>query len=253
MSWLIDLSSASDDAGWWHAQALLADPDAPAATRHVGGARWITPSGELVDQVVAACPQARVADRGAEAPMTAGGGAYRRDEHGVWRYAATGQPVPGAQDLTLRQLYPDLEIVGSGEQAVVLVPDALARECDDLAWIRDVAEGPTSQLDGQRAHRGEPPTPGGTDMWPVPRAAWDARAMQPLGLLAAELQAERMLDLSGVAARCAMAYQTVRDYHARNTLPTPQAHAGGSPLWARPIIDQWHRHRRGPGRPRPDR
>lgn len=249
MSWLIDLWAASDEAGWWDARALLIDPDAPPGTRYVGGGRWITPSRELVDRVVAACPEALIADRGAETPITAGGGAYRRDEDGVWRYTATGEPVPDAADLTLRDRYPDLEIVGSGDRAVVLVPDALVRESDELAWVREVASGPTSRFDGEQA-RGGPPTPGWSDVWPVPRAEWDARAMEPLGILAPELQVDQMLDLHGIAGRCDMAYQTVRDYHARDVLPTPQAHAGGSPLWARPVIDQWRHQRPGRGRPR---
>jgi hypothetical protein len=49
-----------------------------------------------------------------------------------------------------------------------------------------------------------------------------------------------------------MPCQTIRDYYARNTLPAPKAHAGGSPLWARRVIDQWYHHRPEPGRPRRD-
>lgn len=107
----------------------------------------------------------------------------RRGSDGVWRHTDTGQPVPGARDMTLSWLYPDLVIVvdGAGSQ-VVLVPDVLVRENVDLAWVRDCADGPTDRYDHE-ASRGHGRTPGWSGVWPVPVAQWDQRNAEPLGVV----------------------------------------------------------------------
>lgn len=238
MSWLLDLSAAPLEAAR-AARARLTDPDAPAGTRHLGGTRWVTPSRELVDQVTTACPDTAVENLGAQPELTAGGGAYHRDNQAVWRYVATGDPVPGAQDLTLATLYPDLEQVD--DEPAVHVPDQLVASDEDLAWVRDVAAGPTER-DTTAQAPSHSPTPGWSTVWTVPLAEWQARAHHPVGMLAPELHAEYMLDLHGLTSYLDMGYQTVRDYRGRGQLPEPQAYAGGSPLWARPVIDHWHHH-----------
>ncbi|SOJ56956.1 hypothetical protein MSIMFB_04434 [Mycobacterium simulans] len=108
---------------------------------------------------------------------------YRGDD-GIWRHSDSDQPVPGARDMTLRDIYPDLVVVGSrklGNQ-VVLVPDPLVRENADLAWVRDVATGPTRSYDHEQ-RRGFGATPGWSDVWPVPIAEWDGRAREALGIM----------------------------------------------------------------------
>jgi hypothetical protein len=116
--------------------------------------------------------------------VTAFEGRVYRDQHGIWRHSDTDQPVPCARDMTLRDIYPDLVIVGSrklGNQ-VVLVPDPIVRENDDLAWVRDVSDGPTRQFDREQL-RGFGPTMGWSDVWPVPVDEWDRRDHEPLGIM----------------------------------------------------------------------
>lgn len=113
------------------------------------------------------------------APITAADGHAYRDPAGVWRHSDTHEPIPGARDMTLSWLYPDLVIVGN---KTVLVPDQLVRESEDLAWVRSLTDGPTRSYDREHA-RGAPPTPGWSDVWPVPAAVWDARSREPLGIV----------------------------------------------------------------------
>jgi hypothetical protein len=86
--------------------------------------------------------------------------------------------------MTLRDPYRDLVIVGSGKlnNQLVLVPDPLVRENTDLAWVRDVATGPTRSYDREQL-RGAGATPGWSDVWPVPVAEWDRRDRQALGIM----------------------------------------------------------------------
>jgi hypothetical protein len=116
--------------------------------------------------------------------ITAFVGRVYRDDDGVWRHCDTDQPVPGARDMTLRDVYPDLVIVGSRklDNQVVLVPDPLVRENADLAWVRDVANGPTRCYDHEQ-QRGFGATSGWSDVWPVPIAEWDRRDREALGIV----------------------------------------------------------------------
>lgn len=118
--------------------------------------------------------------------ITACGGRYARRD-GVWVRTATGEPVPGASDMHLADLYPDLVIVSG----MVLVPDVLVREQEDLAWVPSVAatDGPTDRYDRQRARTGRR-THGWARVWPVPIAEWDARNVDVLGVWAPELAQE---------------------------------------------------------------
>jgi len=70
--------------------------------------------------------------------MTAGGGKYTRDAEGVWRYVATGEPVPGASDMTLSSLH-NFRVVTFGDGQYVEVPRALAYRDPDLRWTLDFA------------------------------------------------------------------------------------------------------------------
>lgn len=97
--------------------------------------------------------------------ITTGGGRYRRDPDGTWRYADSGVEVPGAEDMTISSLY-NLEI----RRGEVLVPRELAEREDELAWCLEAGD------DGR--------LPG---VIRVPVAEWDRRAAEPLGMWAPEL------------------------------------------------------------------
>lgn len=176
---------------------------------------------------------------------TACNGTYTRTSDGVWVYP-WGDPVPGAEDLTLDWLYPDLVVAGQKDGQVVLVPDALVRDNDDLAWVREVATGPTSRYDGER-RRGGPPTPGWSDVWPVPIGEWDSRCGEPLGMTAPELVPARLLAIDDVASQAGVAPKTVSSYLATGRMPQPQGWHAGSPWWTAPIISHWLQQRPGRG------
>lgn len=58
-----------------------------------------------------------------------GGGRFARDSRGVWRYGEDGQPVSGAQDMTLTNLF-NFPM----EQGVVSVLRGMAIENEILSW-----------------------------------------------------------------------------------------------------------------------
>jgi hypothetical protein len=72
---------------------------------------------------------------------------------------------------------------------------------------------------------------------------WGVVANRSIGILAPELQAERMLDLNAVAAvvRCRPA--TARSMHARSQLPPAQHRINRTPLWSYPVIQHWMQNR----------
>ena len=96
-----------------------------------------------------------------------GGAAYRRDGDGWWR-RRDGSLVPGAQDLTLGELF-DPPAQDHDGRAVRLVPRAWASRHPDhpLAWAFEHADL------------------GGRGPIPVPVAEWDRRADQVVAMGAA--------------------------------------------------------------------
>jgi predicted DNA-binding transcriptional regulator AlpA len=173
---------------------------------------------------------------------TACNGTYERHPDG-WRYA-WGEPVPGAEDMTISSLY-NLPVVGRW----VLVPRSLAANEPELSWCLDYPEpdeGERERLARMRAN--DPAIPADTML--VPLAEWDRRASEPIGMWAPELHPERLLDVAAVARLAGVTPETVRTYLSRGTIPRPQGHLMGSPWWTRPVIERWLAERRGPGRPR---
>jgi hypothetical protein len=187
--------------------------------------------------------------------ITALGGRVYRDRRGVWRHTDTDHPIPGARDMTLSWAYPDLVIIGGrAPDALVLVPDELVRDNEDLAWVREVSDGPTSRFDRQRS-RGHGGTPGWSNVWPVPAAEWDKRDREPIGIVVdgwdVSQEIPRGWTYSDIADYLGVAAATVRKYAAAGRLPAPDDQLGGSPLWRSDKIIAWHAERPGHGgRPR---
>jgi hypothetical protein len=141
---------------------------------------------------------------------------YERDRNGTWRYVWR-ERVPRAMDLTPARL---VQARRHGE--VVAVPAwTLARELEPLSSDA-VIEGAFAFMDA---------------------TLWGVVANRSIGILAPELQAERMLDLNAVAAvvRCRPA--TARSMHARSQLPPAQHRINRTPLWSYPVIQHWMQNR----------
>lgn len=118
--------------------------------------------------------------------MTAGGGKYRRDDDGTWRYVSTGEPVPGASDMTLSNLH-NLRVIRFGDGQYVEVPRALAFRDPDLRWALDFAPPLPDDLAAVVTPE-DPDT--GRAVVRVPIAEWDARD-RVVGLWAPELAPNR--------------------------------------------------------------
>jgi len=177
--------------------------------------------------------------------LTACNGTYERHPDG-WRYA-WGDPVPGAEDMTISTLY-NLPVERDGAGAgYVVVPASLARNEPELAWCLDASIGPARDRGLERGHGRDPNIP--ADAMLVPLAEWDERAKEPIGVWAPELHPDRLLDTRAVAARAGVSADTIRSYLSRGTIPGPQGHLMGSPWWTAPVIDRWLTRRRRPGRP----
>lgn len=169
-------------------------------------------------------------------PVLAG---YVRDRRGTWRYAATGETVPGARDLTLRSLWP-FPVHGGH----VLVPVALVRSEAELAWCLAWKDTLTTRLSGA----------GVVTVLRVPAGEWERRADIPFGLWAPELTPTRLVGIADVAHLAGVTPATITAYLARRRMPAPVTRIGHCPVWSRPIISQWlatrpgqGRRRRGPG------
>jgi len=179
--------------------------------------------------------------------VTAGGGHYTRTDDGTWTYTATGEPVPGARDLTLTDCYPHLRVQGG----YVQVPARLvAADYESLGWVLDHLTAP--QNAGRRARLETDAAHVREDNEPilVPVAEWDTRAREPLGVLAPELAPGRLLTIEQVAELAGLRRETIDRYRVRAVMPEPVATVAGSPVWSRPVIDWWLATRRRPGRPR---
>jgi predicted DNA-binding transcriptional regulator AlpA len=161
---------------------------------------------------------------------------YVRDRRGTWRYAATGQAVPGARDLTLRSLY--RFPIHRGQ---VLVPVALARTEAELGWCLAWTHTLTTRLAGRRL----------TTVLRIPVGEWERRADLPFGLWAPELTASRVLCIADVARLAGVSPATITAYLSRRQMPPPVARLGHTPVWSRPVIAEWLATRPGQGARRP--
>lgn len=147
---------------------------------------------------------------------------YTRDAAGVWRYP-WGEPVPGATDLTLADVF-----------AIHLGPDdhiamrQLTR--DELAWVRGDHADPAKVLVRRGGHGR---APGVGDL--------------VVGMLAPELHVLTMLTVADISDVAGVSKATIDSYRYRGYLPAPQATRGRTPLWARPIIRHWLDNRPGCG------
>lgn len=161
-----------------------------------------------------------------------GNGNYVRDDDGVWRYTGTPVAVPGARDLTVDEAYPAV-LVPQGDRRYRRVPRRWVprRTGHALAWILDDPE--VLEVEGGAVLL-------------VPETSWADRAGDVVGMLAPELHPQHLVDLEGAAGAAGVALSTVRAYLARGQMPAPVARVGGSPVWSRPVIDQWLSARRGP-------
>jgi hypothetical protein len=139
---------------------------------------------------------------------------YRRDESGTWCYS-WGEPVPGAADLTLASA---LTLRGPG------AADGPLSE-DDLEWA--------TSLCGVDAPLAVPARGGGT--------------LLIVGMTAPELNVLTMLTVADIAEMAGVSKATVDSYRYRGYLPEPQVVKGRTPLWSRPVVARWAKHRPGPG------
>jgi predicted DNA-binding transcriptional regulator AlpA len=160
---------------------------------------------------------------------------YYRDRRGTWRYAITGDAVPGARDLTLRSLYRFPRRTGT-----VFVPLLAARTEVELGWCLDFA---SAGLATTRAGPGR----GFAVALRVPAGEWDRHADVPFGMCAPELDPRRLLDSDAVAALAGVTRATVAAYLARQLMPPPVSRVGNSPVWTRPVIRAWLATRPGRG------
>jgi predicted DNA-binding transcriptional regulator AlpA len=158
---------------------------------------------------------------------------YVRDRRGTWRYAVTGQAVPGARDLTPRSLY--RFPVSRGH---ILVPIELVRSEPELAWCMAWKQTLTTALLGGRV----------ATVLRIPVGEWERRADIPTGLWAPELTASRLLGVADVAGIAGVTPATITAYLSRQRIPPPVTRIGNSPVWSRPVIRQWLADRPGQGR-----
>jgi predicted DNA-binding transcriptional regulator AlpA len=162
-----------------------------------------------------------------------GSGTYERGPDGVWRRRASGTVVAGAVDVRLGDLYdpPVVDVAGSAHRRV---PRAWARRLPDhpLAWVFAHTEvGSRGPID-------------------VPVPVWDERAAAVVGLVAPELHPVNLIGVETAAALSGVDASTIRAYVSRRRFPAPTTRVGGSPAWARAVVEDWSAARR-PYRRRP--
>lgn len=68
--------------------------------------------------------------------QSCGSGRYYRDHRGVWRYGENGQPVSGAQDMTLTNFF-NFPVEHRPDGATVLIARGMALENESLAFCLD--------------------------------------------------------------------------------------------------------------------
>jgi hypothetical protein len=142
---------------------------------------------------------------------------YLRQENGVWIYS-WGEPVPRAEDLTLRQAL---------AQRLLYEEPGLDGRISREQWDWATGLGPISQpVSIETAN-------GGRDV--------------VVGMQAPELNVLYMLTVTEIAELAAVSKATIDSYRYRGYLPEPQVVKGRTPLWTRPVIRYWLRSRPGSG------
>lgn len=166
-------------------------------------------------------------------------GNYLRHDDGTWRYALSGEPVPGARDVTLAERYSAAPRVRLASDTYLLVDRAwIVRP--ELAWCSGEA-------------RDDLPLDLAPDDSAVPLDAFTARGSVVVDIHAPELHLDDMLTIADVARATGVQPLTIRAYRSRDQMPAPAALLGEAPrftpLWPRPIIRHWaaqqlrrHRH-----------
>ncbi|MFA9431606.1 helix-turn-helix transcriptional regulator [Egicoccus sp. AB-alg2] len=147
---------------------------------------------------------------------------YVRGADGVWRYG-WGDPVPGATDLTLADVF----AIHLGPTDSVPLRTLTA---DEVAWVK----GEATDLDNvlvRPARNGR--SPGVGDL--------------VVGMMAPELHVLTMLTVADIGQLAGVSKATIDSYRYRGYLPAPQATRGRTPLWARPVIRHWLDNRPGCG------
>jgi predicted DNA-binding transcriptional regulator AlpA len=139
---------------------------------------------------------------------------YARGHDAVWRYD-WGEPVPGAQDLTLGLA-----------RRLALVDAPPATPLEDAGVVRLLESFGLSEP--WMADPGDPDT-------------------AVLGLLAPELTASAMLTVADVGQLAGVSKATIDSYRYRGYLPEPQFVKVRTPLWTRPVIRHWLQQRPGCG------
>lgn len=145
-------------------------------------------------------------------------GVYHRTSDGIWLYP-WGDPVPGARDVTVRDLLRLGLVHDDSDLTMGHLTDSL---CDDELVGRDtVADG----------------------------VDWEAEEGldRIVGLYAPELHVRAMLTMGDIADMIDVEPDTVAAYRYRGYLPEPQAVIGRTPVWSRPIVRHWLQTRPGNG------
>lgn len=184
------------------------DPDAPAGGRPVTSAptHAYVPSGDTrMTREISCCNDT-----------------YTRTAAGVWCYP-WGEPVPGAYDLTLADVF----AIHVGPEDKVPMR-SLGR--DEVAWLK-----------------GEPADPDNVLVRQTDGSRRSSIGDLVVGMLAPELHVETMLTVADISRLAGVTKDTIDSYRYRGYLPRPQAMPGRSPLWARPIIRHWLDNRPGCG------
>jgi predicted DNA-binding transcriptional regulator AlpA len=164
--------------------------------------------------------------------LSAHNGAFERHADG-WRYAISGEPVPGAADVTLAEVH-GFPIV----EEHVEVPCSLASAEEHLYWcLRWARLGQTESVSRD-----------GVIL--VPRDAWGDHSKDVVGMWAPELEDDRLLTLQEVGRMVKLQPQTVENYIFKGLFPPPMVGSGRKGKWSRPVVEQWMR-RRVPGRKDP--
>lgn len=163
--------------------------------------------------------------------LVARGGNYRRGNDGVWRYAFSGDPVPGAADVTLAERYAAAPRRRINDHEHLLLDQAWANR-PELEWCAAYA------VKGSRS------SGTATETLAIPLDEFIARGPIVVDLRAPELHPEDMLTTAQVAALAGVRPDTIAGYRSRGQMPQPAAQIGGrsTPLWPRPVIRHWLAH-----------
>lgn len=145
-------------------------------------------------------------------------GVYERTRDGRWLYP-WGAPVPGARDVTLRDVL-RLGLARPGEDTTAAgLEEALRHD-------------PLVDLHAQDA---------------IVDLEDDATLDRVVGMDAPELHVRSMMTISDIAALIGVATDTVAAYRYRGYLPEPQAIIARTPVWSRPVVQHWLDTRPGNG------